>query len=179
MFHRYLLNVKRTDGTVSSVWVIVLLKEGMRKFLGSVNYDALLRSRRNETYPFQDLCREFATNNAMMPPASVSGHQQTPEQKKAYEELRTQNALLKQQLGGGASKRYDPKTIDVNQLFEMLNKNSKLQGVADALKSAGIDGEGFIGLKKIDFGIKNDIKIDLNVNVRGVLRNFVRENFGI
>ncbi|KAL0477654.1 hypothetical protein AKO1_015509, partial [Acrasis kona] len=103
MFHRYLLNVKRTDGTVSSVWVIVLLKEGMRKFLGSVNYDALLRSRRNETYPFQDLCREFATNNAMMPPASVSGHQQTPEQKKAYEELRTQNALLKQQLGGGAS----------------------------------------------------------------------------
>ncbi|KAL0477267.1 purP [Acrasis kona] len=31
MFHRYLLNVKRTDGTVSSVWVIVLLKEGMRE----------------------------------------------------------------------------------------------------------------------------------------------------
>ncbi|KAL0477918.1 hypothetical protein AKO1_005393, partial [Acrasis kona] len=50
----------------------------------------------------------------------------------------------KPKMGGGASKRFDPKTIDVNQLFEMLNKNNKLQGVADAMKSADIDGEGFV-----------------------------------
>ncbi|KAL0488643.1 UvrABC system protein C [Acrasis kona] len=75
--------------------------------------------------------------------------------------------------------KFDPEAVDVNQLFEMLKANKKLHGVADALMLAGVDGEGFIGLKKSDFGINNDINIDLNVNVRGILRNFAREKFGI